>query len=59
MIYHSRMELQEIWLTLKNNNERLKALKVWCSRAEKSGIRALQEFVAHLKSYTLPVVVTA
>jgi stearoyl-CoA desaturase (Delta-9 desaturase) len=38
-------------------DERLRALTQWCLDAEATGIGALQEFVQHLKSYTMPAVV--
>ncbi len=35
-------------------SERLRQLQVWCREAEASGIRALQEYSARLKGYSLP-----
>ena len=34
-------------------HETLHALQAWCHEAEASGIRALQEFSARLKGYSL------
>jgi stearoyl-CoA desaturase (delta-9 desaturase) len=54
LVYQFRQQLQEIWeRTYANQEKLLQALKEWCQRAEQSGIRALQEFAASLKGYTL------
>ena len=37
----------------QNASETLHALQAWCHEAEASGIRALQEFSARLKGYSL------
>ncbi|MEE4249635.1 MAG: fatty acid desaturase [Alcanivoracaceae bacterium] len=53
-IYQHRLRLQAIWSrTSANSQEMVEALCEWCREAEASGIRALQEFSAHLKSYTV------
>ena len=53
-IYHYRLRLQEIWSrTSQNSQEMVEALREWCREAEESGIRALQEFSAKLKAYTV------
>ena len=47
-----RNELKALWETTDLSNERLLAELVrWCSRAEASGIKALEEFSAYLKSF--------
>lgn len=47
-----RNELRELWGGAHTSNERLLAdLKGWCARAEESGIQALEEFAAYLKSF--------
>lgn len=47
-----RTELKALWETTDLSNERLLAeLVQWCSRAEASGIKALEEFAAYLKSF--------
>ena len=53
-IYDKSQELQELWRRrgLKSN-EKMQALVEWCREAEDSGIRYLEEFAAHLKSYAL------
>lgn len=53
-IYHKKKDLQNIWLMKKSQDDRIRALKDWCHQAENSGIKALQDFSAMLKTYTLP-----
>lgn len=54
LVYQFRQQLQEIWdRTYASQDKLLQALKEWCHRAEQSGIRALQDFAATLKGYTL------
>lgn len=53
-IYQQRLRLQEVWSrTSQSSSEMLEALKQWCQEAEESGIRALQEFAAQLRAYTV------
>ena len=53
-IYQYRLRLQEIWSrTSRSSHEMLEALRQWCREAEASGIRALQDFAARLRAYTL------
>ena len=54
IIYQYRLRLQEIWSgTSRSSHEMLEALHEWCREAEASGIRALQDFAARLRAYTL------
>lgn len=47
-----RNELKALWESTDLSNERLLAELVrWCSRAESSGIKALEDFSAYLKSF--------
>ena len=47
-----RADLKALWEDAHASNERLLAeLRQWCARAEASGIEALQEFSAYLKSF--------
>jgi stearoyl-CoA desaturase (delta-9 desaturase) len=47
-----RQQLQDLWEQANVSNEAMvKHLRDWCERAEASGIRALQEFSAHLRGY--------
>ncbi|MDE1463563.1 DesA family fatty acid desaturase [Spartinivicinus poritis] len=53
-IYEKRIALQSIWQnTFKDKHERVEALKDWCQQAETSGIKALADFAALLRSYRL------
>lgn len=53
-IYDLRNELKEIWhRTTANQMEMLERLQNWCHEAEATGIHALKDFVALLKTYTL------
>ena len=53
VIYQARLELQELWDNhTASKDELLSALREWCSKAEASGIEALQEFSLRLRSYT-------
>lgn len=54
-IYEKRLALQAIWRRQGESMEaRLEALKQWCAEAEASGIQALKDFAAELRSYTIP-----
>jgi stearoyl-CoA desaturase (delta-9 desaturase) len=54
-IYAMRQELAALWERSTVSSEQLlKELQDWCSRAEASGIRALEEFSLRLRSYALP-----
>ncbi len=54
VVYQFRLKLQNIWAhSTVTQKELLDALQEWCRQAEASGIVALREFVAHLKTYVL------
>jgi stearoyl-CoA desaturase (delta-9 desaturase) len=54
LVYQYRQQLLEVWERTHANQEKLlQALIDWCQRAEQSGIRALQDFAATLRGYTL------
>ncbi|MFT6431110.1 MAG: fatty-acid desaturase [Halopseudomonas sp.] len=54
LIYEKRLALQQIWTrTSANSHDMLHALREWCVQAEASGINALQDFAATLRSYSL------
>jgi stearoyl-CoA desaturase (Delta-9 desaturase) len=53
-VYEYRLALAEVWRKRANAEELLAGLRAWCVEAEQSGIHALQEFVADLKTYTVP-----
>jgi stearoyl-CoA desaturase (delta-9 desaturase) len=51
-LHEMRVDLTSIWDRSSASREQLLAqLQDWCKRAEESGIRTLQEFSLHLKSY--------
>ncbi|WP_152205591.1 DesA family fatty acid desaturase [Marinobacter changyiensis] len=53
-IYDKSHELQAIWRRRGvKPQEKLQALMDWCKDAEASGIRYLEDFATHLKSYSL------
>ena len=52
--YSYRERLQNIWeQTTATQKELLEDLHEWCQAAEASGVQALQDFSAYLKSYAL------
>lgn len=54
VIYQYRQNLQNIWMkTATTQKELVDALQQWCKQAEESGIDALKNFAATVKSYTL------
>jgi len=53
VVYLFRQRLQSIWKERSANYERLRdALEEWCTQAEASGIRALQDFARTLPNYS-------
>ncbi|WP_049274607.1 delta-9 fatty acid desaturase DesA [Pseudomonas putida] len=53
-IYEKRLALQQIWArTRANGHDMLSAMKDWIHEAETSGIHALRDFAAQLKTYSL------
>ncbi len=56
LVYDLRVELNSIWAKRSGSaDELLAALKKWCARAEETGVEVLRNFVADLKTYTIPV----
>jgi stearoyl-CoA desaturase (Delta-9 desaturase) len=54
-LYELRQQLQGVWAKRGGDAEELlRAFKQWCIDAEATGIQALHDFVADLKSYTVP-----
>ena len=54
-IYDLKQQLQNVWSKRGGDAEVLLGeFKQWCIDAEATGIQALREFVADLKSYTVP-----
>ena len=59
-IYEFRQRLQSVWAKRGGSaEEMLAALKQWCLDAEATGIQALNEFVADLRTYAMPSKATA
>jgi stearoyl-CoA desaturase (delta-9 desaturase) len=53
-VYHFKQQLKELWQSSANNQvKRVERLQQWCLEAEKTGIQALQDFAAYLRSYTV------
>jgi len=53
-VYHFKQRLKTLWQhSASNQAKRVERLQQWCLDAEKTGIQALQEFAAYLRSYTL------
>lgn len=51
-VHEFRERLRELWSGRNLSNEKLLAqLKQWCSEAEASGIKVLEDFAARLRSY--------
>ena len=58
IIYDLHEELNSIWAKRTGSGEELlSAFKKWCARAEATGVDVLRNFVAELKTYTVPKVV--
>jgi len=55
-IYEKRLELNAVWAKRGGNrDDLLTAFKEWCVEAENTGIQVLHDFVAELKSYSMPL----
>ena len=53
-VYEFRLRLEKLWENGSQSNETLlQHFKQWCMEAEATGIASLQEFAAHLRSYSL------
>jgi stearoyl-CoA desaturase (delta-9 desaturase) len=53
-VYEFRERLKTIWSGSAASNERLiEQFREWCAAAEASGVRALQDFAASLRGYSL------
>ena len=53
-VHEYRRRLQELFASRALSQERLvQSLQEWCASAEASGIKALQDFAAHLRGYRL------
>lgn len=55
VVYQFKLRLQSIWQRTKAGHQELAlALQEWCQQAEDTGIEALRNFAASLKTYSLP-----
>lgn len=53
-VYRFKAQLKALWShTASDGADRVERLKAWCSEAEASGIKALQEFAGILRGYRL------
>ena len=53
-VYGFRLKLEKLWDdNTQSNDTLLHQFKEWCHEAEQSGIASLQEFAAHLRSYSM------
>lgn len=53
-VYEFRARLQRLWESSTASNERLvQGFMEWCHQAEQSGVKALQEFAARMRRYSL------
>ena len=53
-VFLFKQQLKEIWVRASHNKvNRVQRLQVWCTEAEQTGIRALQDFAAYIRGYTL------
>lgn len=56
IVYQYRQSLQQVWLkAATSQKELIEALQLWCKQAEASGIEALYQFSAHLRTYVASV----
>jgi len=56
-VFKFKQQLKEIWVRASNDKvNRVQRLQAWCAEAEQTGIKALQEFAAYLRGYSLQVV---
>jgi stearoyl-CoA desaturase (delta-9 desaturase) len=52
-VYRFKAQLKTLWThTANDGSKRMERLETWCAEAERSGIKALQDFVAVLRGYT-------
>ena len=58
-VHEFRARLQQLWNSNMSNESLLQHLKEWIAQAEASGIKALQDFAATLRSYSMPAMAAA
>ena len=53
-VYCFKAQLKAVWVRTANDSaKRVERLETWCAEAERSGIKALQDFADVLRGYTL------
>ncbi len=53
-VYRFKAQLKALWThTASDGAKRVERLRIWCAEAERSGIKALQDFAEVLRGYTL------
>ena len=53
-VHHFKAQLKALWTrTASDSARRVERLEAWCAEAERSGIKALQDFADVLRGYTL------
>ena len=53
-VYQFKQQLKNIWSRTSNNQaNRVQRLQTWCTEAEQTGIRCLEDFAQYLRSYSL------
>jgi stearoyl-CoA desaturase (delta-9 desaturase) len=53
-VYRFKKQLKALWTHAASDGVgRLERLETWCNEAERSGIKALQDFASILRGYTL------
>ncbi|MDH5738119.1 MAG: transposase, partial [Gammaproteobacteria bacterium] len=53
-VYRLKQQLKALWIhSATQQTNRIQRLQAWCTEAEQTGITALQEFAAYLRSHTL------
>ena len=53
-VYQFKQQLKGIWIRTSNSHaSRVQRLQTWCTEAEQTGIRALEEFAQYLRAYGL------
>ena len=53
LVDHRRRLVEVLESRSHDATEKLKRLQAWCSEAEASGVRALQDYAARLRGYAL------
>ncbi|MBT8126203.1 MAG: transposase, partial [Gammaproteobacteria bacterium] len=53
-VYRFKQQLRKIWTHTSNSQaNRVQRLQAWCTEAEQTGIRVLEDFSQYLREYGL------